>query len=185
MKFQRLYNGVHIIDAPSNDNVRRLDMGIVPMVDRMQEIGIRIDKEHFYTFGKYLGQECERLSDLGYSLTGKRINMGSPDPIEALLFGRGNLGLPIPFARVQYRETREEVRTNIRLHMYPADYGTYWDGFNIPVWAMEKSGFLFVRTYSPRTDQSYVDVIQDGTLQMVRERFPVIDVGPVADKIKL
>ena len=97
-----------------------------------------------------------------------------------------NVGLPIPFARVQYRTSQEEVRTNIRMHLYPVDYGTYWDGFNVPVWALELKGYLFVRTYCPRTDQSYVDVIKGGSIAMIRERFSsVIDIGPITDRIKL
>lgn len=100
--------------------------------------------------------------------------------------GYVNLGLPLPFSRVQYRDTREEVRTNIRLHLYPVEYGGYWDGFNLPVWAMEKHGFLFVRTYCPKTDQSYVDVIQDGSVALLLGVFGgCIDITNVADKMKL
>lgn len=104
----------------------------------------------------------------------------------ANLGGYVNIGLPVPFARVQYREGREEVKTNIRLHLYAVDYGTYWDGFNVPVWALEKSGFLFVRTYCPRTDQSYVDVIHGGTIDLIRSRYDgCIDITPIADKMVL
>jgi hypothetical protein len=100
--------------------------------------------------------------------------------------GYVNIGLPVPFARVQYREGREEVRTNIRMHLEPVDYGRYWDGFNVPVWALELRGFLFVRTYVPRIDQSYVDIIQGGSVAKVLEQHSgCIDIGPIADKIPL
>jgi hypothetical protein len=101
--------------------------------------------------------------------------------------GKVNMGLPVPFARVQYRDgAQDEVKTNIRMHLKPVDYGTYWDVFNVPVWALEKDGYLFVRTYSPRTDQSYVDVITGATVEMVRAYYPiVIDIGPIAERMQL
>ena len=42
-----------------------------------------------------------------------------------------------------------------------------WDRLNVPVWAMEKDGFLFIRTFAPRINFSCVDVIEGGTLDMV------------------
>lgn len=98
--------------------------------------------------------------------------------------GKINLGLPVAFARVQYRENaREEVKTNIRLFVTPS---SHWDRFNVPVWGMEQSGYLFVRTYLPRVDQSYVDVIQGGRIHSIVEDHPsIIDVGPIAERIPL
>lgn len=97
-----------------------------------------------------------------------------------------NMGLPIPFARVQYRDTREEVRTNIRLHISPPAQGVrLWDVFNVPVWALEKWGYLFVRTYNPRTDQSYVDVIQDGNFDKLLKDTPCINIESIQDTIDL
>lgn len=97
-----------------------------------------------------------------------------------------NVGLPIPFARVQYRDTREEVQTNIRLHLAPPPEGVrLWDVFNVPVWAMEKRGYLFVRTYQPRTDQTYVDVIQGGAFDDLLRDTPCINITSIADSMGL
>jgi hypothetical protein len=41
-----------------------------------------------------------------------------------------------------------------------------WDKYNVPVWAMEKDGFLFVRTFMPRNNYPMIDVIEGGTLDM-------------------
>lgn len=38
---------------------------------------------------------------------------------------------------------------------------------NVAVWAMEKDGFLFVRTYIPRINVGFVDVVDGGTMDMV------------------
>lgn len=50
-----------------------------------------------------------------------------------------------------------------------------WNHLNVPVWAMEKDGFLFVRTYSPRIGQRAVDVIHGGTLDMCPSAIDVAD----------
>lgn len=102
--------------------------------------------------------------------------------------GRLNIGLPIPFARVQYRAASptKDIPTNIRLLTEASKNYDYWDMFNVPVWAMVKGDYLFVRTYSPRTDQTYVDVIHEGTMDFVRAKFPnVIDIGPFEDRMQV
>jgi hypothetical protein len=55
----------------------------------------------------------------------------------------------------------------VRLWEKDATPEDLWDDFNVPVWAMVVDGFLFVRTFSPRINMTYVDVIEEGTLEMV------------------
>ena len=50
-----------------------------------------------------------------------------------------------------------------------------WDVFNVPVWALEEDGFLFVRTYMPRTNRPAVDVIEGGTLALVPKALNVAE----------
>jgi hypothetical protein len=51
---------------------------------------------------------------------------------------------------------------------------------NVPVWAMEEDGYLFVRMFAPRVGWHWIDVIRDGTLDMVPQ---AIDVGRFKDKM--
>lgn len=131
------------------------------------------------------------LGDATSHVDGERLvggfRCGSHEAESGINGSRINIGLPVPFARVQYREgAYEEVRTNIRMHLYPVDYGSYWDVYNVPVWAQEKSGTLFVRTYSPRTDQTYVDIIVGGELEWLQKGYPmVVDIGPLAGRMQL
>jgi len=85
---QTCYNGVRLLDQPSTTNIRRLDLGVMPMVAAMQANGILIDKDHFHKFSRYLKEEEERLTEDVRRLTNYRINLGSPDQIAALLFDR-------------------------------------------------------------------------------------------------
>lgn len=59
----------------------------------------------------------------------------------------------------------------------------FWDTpltFNIPTWALIQNGYLYVRTFAPRTAWQWIDVVKDGTLDLVPQ---AIDVGEFIDHI--
>jgi len=82
------------------------------------------------------------------------------------------LGMPKGFNRVGTIKTgfeKEDDRntrrsTNIRLIIDHSSNSERYDKFNVPVWAMEKDGYLFVRVISPRINYTYVDVIKGGKM---------------------
>lgn len=93
--------------------------------------------------------------------------------------GRIAIGLPRGFNRTGMVEFGEKPFTYIRLYEKPEDMPDY-DKFNVPVWAMEHEGFLYVRCYSPRNNWLFVDVVKDGKL----EHAPgAINVGEFYDQI--
>jgi hypothetical protein len=55
-----------------------------------------------------------------------------------------------------------------------------WDNLNVPIWALEKDGYLFVRTYMPRINDSFVDVVEEGLLGLCPT---AIDVSKFYDEI--
>lgn len=86
-----------------------LDMSVVPMVDRMQMVGIRIDREHFSYLAEYLTDlmeikqkeivdECRaRPSGIGTITTIEDdFNPNSPKQCAELLFGQSGLRLKPP-----------------------------------------------------------------------------------------
>jgi hypothetical protein len=89
--------------------------------------------------------------------------------------GHFALGLPKGFNRPGSDDSGK-TRHRMLVRLWPASEGRKpdWDHLNMPVWAMEKDGFLFVRTYMPRINQGAVDVIEGGTLDLVPG---TIDVG--------
>ena len=86
------------------------------------------------------------------------------------------LGLPKGFNRL----SRQRENDEIAVRLWTSDNPPSWDNCNIAVWAMEKNGFLFVRTMAPRIDLCWVDVIKGGTLDLCPE---AVDVGEFADEI--
>jgi hypothetical protein len=90
--------------------------------------------------------------------------------------GKLCLGLPTGFNQVGILP--KELKSNIRL--FESFDPTLYNHLNVPVWAMEKDGFLFVRCFCPRKNYSFVDVINGGKLSDVPN---AIDVGKFVDQI--
>lgn len=89
------------------------------------------------------------------------------------MIGLGNkvaLGLPKGFNKPGFDISIAEPVAFSRMLIRLWNDGTipHWDHLNVPVWAMESGdGYLFVRTFMPRVNMAYVDVIEGGTLAMV------------------
>ena len=64
------------------------------------------------------------------------------------------LGLPTGFNRDGFEYIR----------LYTKMPPSFWNHLNVPIWALEKDGYLFVKTYSPRINKVYVEVIKDGKI---------------------
>jgi hypothetical protein len=89
-----------------------------------------------------------------------------------------NLGLPQGFNKVS--PPTEYRKTNIRLSL--GELNSY-DHLNIPVWAYDRNGYLFVRVVSPRIDQNYVDIVKGRTIDDLRKVYPKGHIYNVADFI--
>ncbi len=91
--------------------------------------------------------------------------------------GPGNLfalGMPKGFRIPGWREDRKARKTmDIRLWRKGKRPG--WDRLNIAVWAMEHEGYLFVRTFAPRVNQTWVDVIEGGEIHFCPYAFNVAE----------
>lgn len=75
------------IEAMGLDEVAAIDHAIIPMVDRMQEVGILTNPEHFRRMDEEeLTPGMERLRDEIEGMVGVRINPSSSKQVAALLF---------------------------------------------------------------------------------------------------
>jgi len=91
------------------------------------------------------------------------------------------LGLPKGFNRPGPRDDRMGTRNQMVIRLWTKDqHPEIWNDCNVPVWALEKDGFLFVRTYMPRNNDTALDVIEGGTLALVPR---ALDVGKFWDEI--
>lgn len=92
------------------------------------------------------------------------------------------LGLPQGFHRpgVDWFTEPRESHNKMMLRLWANGERPEWDKFNVAVWALEQDGFLFVRTYAPRINKTWTDVIEGGTLNICPG---AINVGEFIDEI--
>jgi hypothetical protein len=88
--------------------------------------------------------------------------------------GHFALGLPKGFCKPGWKDNGTETLNKISLRLFAAGTSPSWDNLNVPVWALEQEGYLYVRTYAPRINFSWVDVIEGGTLAMVPQAINVL-----------
>lgn len=69
-----------------------------------------------------------------------------------------------------------------KMRLWPKGKNPGWEKFNVAVWALEKEGYLFVRTYLPGINYPLVDVIEAGTLALCPG---AVDVSRFHDEIRL
>lgn len=79
----------------------RLDIDVIPMIDRMMHIGFSADKDYFQSLGRELAAEMEVDLDKIEQVVGARINPNSSVQVASLLFDK--MKLPIQ----QYTETKQ------------------------------------------------------------------------------
>jgi DNA polymerase-1 len=70
----------------------RLERPLVPVLARMEQRGISVDRQILSRLSGELAQGAARLEEEIYELVGERINIGSPRQLGDILFGR--MGLP-------------------------------------------------------------------------------------------
>lgn len=87
------------------------------------------------------------------------------------------LGLPKGFCRpgVNWETDPPRSKSRIKVRLWKAGTDPGWDQYNVAVWALEREGFLYVRTYLPRVNDAFVDVIEKGTLALVPSAMNVAD----------
>ncbi len=70
----------------------RLERPLVPVLSRMEQRGISVDRQILSRLSGELAQGAARLEDEIYTLAGERFTIGSPKQLGDILFGR--MGLP-------------------------------------------------------------------------------------------
>lgn len=73
------------------------------------------------------------------------------------------LGMPVGFNKVQMIMAPMTDKRLPPVRLWEKGTHPTWNHLNVPVWALEKDGWLFVRTVEPRKGRIYVDVIEEGT----------------------
>jgi DNA polymerase-1 len=76
---------------------REIDLPLAPVLFRMEQAGVRVDKLALEALSKRFSVELERVGERIFELAGQRFNINSPKQLGVVLFT--HLGLPAPASR--------------------------------------------------------------------------------------
>jgi DNA polymerase I len=95
---------------------REIDLPLAPVLYRMEQAGVRIDRERLNELSRKFGLEIERVSESIFELAGRRFNINSPKQLGEVLFT--HMGLPAPVVRGKGKaiSTAQEVLENLAEH---------------------------------------------------------------------
>ena len=76
---------------------RELDLPLIPVLEAMEDTGVRLDPAPLAALSAELEQRCLACQEQVFTLAGMRFNLGSPQQLADVLYHR--LGLPAPARR--------------------------------------------------------------------------------------
>ena len=95
---------------------RDIDLPLVPVLLRMEEAGVRIDRSVLAEMGKRLTVEMERVSEQIFAGSGHRFNINSPKQLGDVLFNKMHLPKPMKYGRGKVVSTAVDVLEELAQH---------------------------------------------------------------------
>ncbi len=112
----RLYNGVRLVSSPAPENVRRLDLGALPMINEMNGRGVYLDCGDLKTLSIEIRDQLEVLEYDIDEIAGRHINPESRDQVAPLVFHEMALHPPggIKYTKGGKESTVDDVLSTIK-----------------------------------------------------------------------
>jgi DNA polymerase-1 len=95
---------------------RDIDLPLVPVLLRMEETGVRIDRAVLADMGERLTVEMQRVSEQIYEGSGHRFNINSPKQLGDVLFNKMHLPKPMKYGRGKVVSTAVDVLEELAEH---------------------------------------------------------------------
>jgi DNA polymerase-1 len=95
---------------------RDIDLPLVPVLLRMEEAGVRIDRAVLSAMGERLTGEMQRVSEQIFEGSGHRFNINSPKQLGDVLFNKMHLPKPIKYGRGKVVSTAVDVLEELAEH---------------------------------------------------------------------
>jgi DNA polymerase-1 len=86
-----------------------IDLPLAPVLYRMEQAGVRIDKDVLARLSTRFAAEIERVGELIYSLAGERFNINSPKQLGVVLFNHMGLPAPVKYGKGKTISTAQDV----------------------------------------------------------------------------
>jgi len=95
---------------------RDIDLPLVPVLLRMEEAGVRIDRAVLSAMGDRQTVEMERVSEQIFAGSGHRFNINSPKQLGDVLFNKMHLPKPMKYGRGKVVSTAVDVLEELAQH---------------------------------------------------------------------
>ncbi|HEV2274622.1 MAG TPA: DNA polymerase I [Acidobacteriaceae bacterium] len=95
---------------------REIDLPLVPVLLRMEQAGVRIDKAVLGEMSGRLSTEMHRVSEQIFELSGHRFNINSPKQLGDVLFNKMSLPKPLKYGRGKVISTAMDVLEELAEH---------------------------------------------------------------------
>ena len=95
---------------------RDIDLPLVPVLLRMEQAGVRIDRGVLAEMGERLTVEMQRVSEQIYEGSGHRFNINSPKQLGDVLFNKMHLPKPMKYGRGKVVSTAVDVLEELAEH---------------------------------------------------------------------
>ena len=95
---------------------RTIDLPLVPVLLRMEEAGVRIDRDVLSSMADRLTVEMRRVSEQIYEGSGHRFNINSPKQLGDVLFNKMHLPKPMKYGKGKVVSTAVDVLEELAEH---------------------------------------------------------------------
>ncbi|MBS1814960.1 MAG: DNA polymerase I [Acidobacteria bacterium] len=93
-----------------------IDLPLVPVLQRMEEAGVRIDTQLLRDMSSKLAIDMDSLAERIYTLSGHRFNINSPKQLGDVLFNKMDLPKPLKYGKGKVISTAVDVLEELAAH---------------------------------------------------------------------
>ena len=93
-----------------------IDLPLVPILLRMETVGVRIDSVVLNLMGEKLSSEMQRVGEEIFDKAGHRFNINSPKQLGDVLFNKMNLPKPLKYGKGKVVSTAQDVLEELAAH---------------------------------------------------------------------
>ncbi len=93
-----------------------IDLPLVPILLKMETVGVRIDSVVLNLMGEKLSSEMQRVGEEIFEKAGHRFNINSPKQLGDVLFNKMNLPKPLKYGKGKVVSTAQDVLEELAAH---------------------------------------------------------------------
>ncbi len=95
---------------------RGIDLPLVPVLLRMEQVGVRVDLSLLGEMGTRLGVMIDDLAEKVYASSGHRFNINSPKQLGDVLFNKMDLPKPLKYGKGKVISTAQDILEDLAQH---------------------------------------------------------------------